>query len=224
MNIMFDFFFRSSKIIIALHYWKMFTAKTHMNETGVLQAKQSYWGTRVWYPCDLTFKWSHKSLSFPDKVSRHRAALSNSSTPSNIFLLDFNEKTLCSIHCMHFLIHSICHSISGHLTTLAGCAWPFQSVITIFLFAALSEHCIDRCWQGEVQMWRVLSSAIARIRFYTMSPAWMIDIMAIIRLHYSCQSRRTFYLMLLTLSDSLKAISDWIFETRVYFFNLVISR
>ncbi len=125
------------------------------------------------------------------------------------------------MHCLYFLIHSICHSISGHLSTLAGCTWPFQSVITIFLFTALSEHCIDRCWQGEVQMWRVLSSAIARIRFYTMSPAWKIDIKAIIWMLYSCQSRRTFCLMLSTLCDPLKArikIPDWIFETRVYFF------
>lgn len=102
------------------------------------------------------------------------------------------------MHCIYFLIHSICHSISGHPSALAGCAWPFQSVITTLLFTALTEHCIDRCWQGEVQMWRVLSFAIARIRFYTISPAWKFDIIAIIWLHYSCQSWRTFYLMLST--------------------------
>ncbi len=43
------FFFRSSKINLASHYWKMFTAKIYMNEMGVQQPDQSYWGTRAWY-------------------------------------------------------------------------------------------------------------------------------------------------------------------------------
>lgn len=108
-----------------LHYWKN-VYSTYLHEWNGFIAC-SYWEARAWHPCDLTLKCV---FYFLRRWAGIALLLSNTATQSNIFLHGFNEKTLCSMHCMHFLVPSICHSISGQASALAGCAWPFQSVIT----------------------------------------------------------------------------------------------
>lgn len=87
---------------------------------------------------------------------------------------------------LHISSFIACHSISGHLFTLAVCAWPFRSVITVHLFTAFTKHCIDHLHKVKFKQWRDLSTAFAQIRFI---PTWLKnknDIIAIICLKMIC--------------------------------------
>jgi len=82
-----------------LHYWKNVYSTNQHEWNGIIAC--SYWGTRAWHPCDFTWK------SVSDFLRRWAGVgllLSNN-------MLGLNEKTLRSMHCMHFLIPRFSHSI-----------------------------------------------------------------------------------------------------------------